>query len=366
MAASPWWRILPAVPAQLDRPDPVTGYGHRENTEGLWLRENRVHVRMNAQGLRDRPRDDEVASGVVRVAVAGDSITEALQVEERDLFTLRAERMLQARHRPVEVLNFGLSGALPLQQLLFVVHRGLPMGIDAAFFVFNARDLASPLMANDSILPAYVENSSGELVIGRAFRQRRSHQLADHWIGHAFFWLVDHSLVANALYVRAKLDVVQAAAPAEMGAQQGETCAAIAAAVAEGERLWGQDVPQGAARRLARFLADVPVMLEGRPAVFVLSGFGRPDDDCQGERQRRRALVDVVRTRLDRAGIGFVDLDAAIAQKLGDQSEYQRMFGFGRKLGRGHLNERGHAVYAQVLTDAIEALLPTWTERQGR
>src|SRR5689334_3808269 len=56
MAVSPWWRILPAVSAQFDAPDPDLGYAHRPNIDGVWVRENTVHLRINAYGLRDRPR----------------------------------------------------------------------------------------------------------------------------------------------------------------------------------------------------------------------------------------------------------------------------------------------------------------------
>jgi hypothetical protein len=362
MAASPWWRVLPAVQALLDRPDAITGYGHRENVEGLWVRENRVPVRMNAQGLRDRPRDDKATPGVVRVAVAGDSITEGLQVEENDLFTLRTERALQARGWPVEVLNFGLTGAHPLQQLLYLMYRGLPMGIDAAVFITRARDFGAPMMADDSIVPGYVENASGELVIGNSFRERRSHRLADRWIGKASTWIIDHSLVAAALYGRVKLGSVDAGSR-DMAGHGLATCPALAENLAPDERLWAKGEPQEAARRLGRLLADVPVVLEGRPAIFALYGFGLPDGDCPVEAERRSALVALIRTRLDRAGIVLVDVDAAVAAKLADRGAYRLMFGFGRTIGRGHLNAFGHEIYSQVLTDVITTRLPALISR---
>src|ERR1700742_1653919 len=102
MAASPWWRVLPAVSAQFDAPDPDTGYAHRPGVEGPWLRENRTFVRINAQGLRDRPRTEAAAPGTIRIGVAGDSITEGFQVDQPDIFTLRAERELNARGVKVE------------------------------------------------------------------------------------------------------------------------------------------------------------------------------------------------------------------------------------------------------------------------
>lgn len=355
MAVSPWWRVLPAVQAQFDGPDAETGYGHRPGVEGLWLRENRAMVRINAQGLRDRPRTPVPAPGVLRIAVAGDSITEALQVEEASLFTLRAEKQLQARGIFAEVLNFGLSGALPLQQLLFVKDRGLPMQIDAAVFIFNAADFLSPLMRTDGILPAYVENRNGELEIGRGYRERRSHRLAERWIGRAFFWGVDHSLVLNALYTRVKMGLLPPMSAAAQPAVATDPCGQADTALATQEQLWRNGAPSWAGRRLERFLADVRELLQGRPVVFILQGLGNPQGGCAVDLERRGRLVELVRAKLESAGVRFVDLSQKISQKLKDPSDFQKMSGFGVHVGDGHLNDFGHEIYADVLTDAIVA-----------
>lgn len=355
MEASPWWRVLPVVHAQFDGPDKEIGYAHRPNVQGLWIRENRAFVRINAQGLRDRPRTQLPAPGTVRIAVAGDSITEALQVDENDLFTLRAEQKLSRHGRDVEVLNFGLSGALPLQQLLFIADRGLPMGIDAAVFIFSAADFFNELMRNDGILPAYVENTSGELVIGRGYRNRRSHRLADQWIGRAFFWLVDYSRVADALYIRAKygfLPVDQAKAPPPVAAR--EACGEIRANIMASQRLWASGEPHWAARRVDRFLSDVPKFLQGKPTIFMLSGIGLPDRACTTETDLRARVVAQARAKIEAAGIAFVDLDMATLAKMGgDEGGFQKLSGFGARLGSGHLNPWGHEIYSEALTDAI-------------
>ena len=354
MEASPWWRVLPAVHAQFDRPDREIGYAHRPNVQGLWIRENRAVVRINAQGLRDRTRTQLPAPGTVRIAVAGDSITEALQVDESDLFTLRAEQKLSSGGQHVEVLNFGLSGALPLQQLLFIADRGLPMGIDAAVFIFSAADLLNEFMRNDRVLPAYVENASGELEIGRGFRNRRSQHLADLWIGHAFFWLVDHSRVANALYIRSKFGFLPAVITKAPAAAAREVCGELHANVMAQQLLWANGEPHWAARRVDRLLSDIPKFLRGKPAIFILSGFGLPDGACPGEADLRARVVVQARAKIEAAGIAFVDLDMVTLAKMGgDESGFQKLGGWGARLGYGHLNSWGHEIYAELLVDAI-------------
>jgi hypothetical protein len=352
---SPWWRVLPAVHAQFDAPDPNLGYAHRPGVRGLWIRENRAFVSINSQGLRDRERTQRPAPGTVRIAVAGDSITEAMQVDENDLFTIRAETGLSRPGHPVEVLNFGLSGALPLQQLLFISERGLPMGIDAAVFIFAISDFLNDFMRDDRVLPAYVEDSAGDLVIGYKFRNRRSQYLADRWVGRAFFWLVDHSRLIDALYIRAKLGFLnteQAAAPRIAG---DSTCSDQHSNLVALDKLWHGE-PQWAARRMDKFLSDVPKYLKERPAMFILRGFSLPDGMCPTDDALRTKVVAEARKKIEAAGIAFVDLDAVTLDKMGgDSTGFQRLGGWGAKLGYGHLNSWGHQIYADVLADAVRS-----------
>jgi hypothetical protein len=353
MAASPWWRVLPTVSTQFDGPDAELGYAHRPNVEGLWVRENRALVRINAQGLRDRPRSNAAEPGTMRIAIAGDSITEALQVDESDLFTLRTEEKLRRMSKNVEVLNFGLSGALPLQQLLFVRSRGLPIGVDAAVFIFSAADFLNPLMRNDHFLPAYVDTPSGDVAVGRSYLERRSHRLAETWVGQTFFWIVDHSLVANAIYTRLKLRLLPDLPTGVTSAAARNVCAELRDNLDAQSRLWGAGEPAWAARRVNRFLSDVPKLLEGRPAVFMLSGFGSPTTRCPAEMQIRAEVVSRARSIIESRGIHFVDLESAILEKMPDENGFHRLGGFGARLGYGHLNPWGHEIYAQVLTEVL-------------
>jgi hypothetical protein len=360
---SPWWRILPAVHAQFDAPDPDLGYAHRPGVRGLWIRENRAFVSINSQGLRDRERAQHPAPGTVRIAVAGDSITEAMQVDESDLFTLRAEKSLSQPSHPIEVLNFGLSGALPLQQLLFVSERGLPLGIDAGVFIFSASDFLNEFMRDDRVLPAYVEDPAGNLVIGHKFRNRRSQHLAELWIGRAFFWLVDHSRLIDALYIRAKFGFLTTDQPAVPRIAGDSTCLDQHANLVALDKLWHGE-PQWATRRVDKFLSDVPKYLKDRPAMFILRGFSLPDGTCPADDSLRTKVVAEARKKIEAAGIAFVDLDAVTLDKMdGDSTGFQRLGGWGARLGYGHLNSWGHQIYADVLSDAIRLHFPQLLRR---
>jgi len=79
-------------------------------------------VRTTTAGLRDREPTVEKPPGTVRIAVLGDSFTEALQVAAEETFWAVLERALQScpayAGRAVEVINFGVGGYGTAQELL--------------------------------------------------------------------------------------------------------------------------------------------------------------------------------------------------------------------------------------------------------
>lgn len=108
-------------------PDPEIGWALRPGASGWSLGESRTHVTINSRGLRDREHTLQKPAGSYRIAVLGDSYTEALNVEvdqawwavlERELADCRALNGLIP-----EVINFGVSGYGTAQELLMLRHR---------------------------------------------------------------------------------------------------------------------------------------------------------------------------------------------------------------------------------------------------
>jgi hypothetical protein len=192
------------------------------------------------------------------------------------------------------------------------------MGIDGAVMNVAADRLLSPMAADDSMVPAYVETASRELAIGRAYRHRRSHRLAERWSGRAFFWLVDHSLVANALYTRVKLGVVNPAVDGPAERPELDRCEQSAALLTTTRGLWRDGQPKAAAVRLDRILQDTRTRLGDRPVVWAVRSFNIPGVECPALHALRRETVALVQARLEGVGIGFLDLDSALTSKLGN------------------------------------------------
>ena len=106
-------RIFDPQPASLYRFSPDTYYEPVPGARFVYrTREFAVPVEYNEFGMRDVARRTEKQPGGLRVALMGDSFVEALQVPLDSTLARRLERALAGRFpgRPVEVLNFGVSG----------------------------------------------------------------------------------------------------------------------------------------------------------------------------------------------------------------------------------------------------------------
>jgi hypothetical protein len=93
--------------------DAEAGWKHRPNYSAWQRQEGEALVETNGDGFRDKARTQEKAAGTFRIAVLGDSFTEAHQVALEEMFTSKLETKLGAcgalAGKKVEVLNFGAS-----------------------------------------------------------------------------------------------------------------------------------------------------------------------------------------------------------------------------------------------------------------
>jgi len=163
--------------------DPVLGWGLRPGA-GAWETEEGVAwSKINSHGYRDRERTLSKPQGVYRVAVLGDSFTEARQVDMDKTFTSLAEVELNQRRclagGPVEVLNFGVPGygtGQELAQLRERVWQFNPDMIVLQFYAGNdmynnyrALNISSPDVAPYFVL------KDGKLELDNSFRQGRAY-----------------------------------------------------------------------------------------------------------------------------------------------------------------------------------------------
>ena len=141
-------RLLTDPSTRLTERDPVVGQRNLRSFSGEVFNAEagrRVPVRFNSVGFRGPEWSVEKPPGVRRIAILGDSMVAALGVDEDSTMAQQLEAMLNREHPAIrwEVLNFGVSGASPGQELVLyreVVARYNPDVVVEAFFVGN--DLA--------------------------------------------------------------------------------------------------------------------------------------------------------------------------------------------------------------------------------
>jgi len=165
---------------QLYAPSVERGWVLRAGVSGVVSTETPQKIRINSHGFRDRERSFEKPADTVRIAVLGNSWTEALQVPQERTYTAVLEKALNEGScfdgKRVEVLNFGVAGYSTAQELLMLRQEVWKYSPDIILLAFYpARDIANNVRelnnaANPEQSPYYV-NRGGRLEEDDRFRE---------------------------------------------------------------------------------------------------------------------------------------------------------------------------------------------------
>ena len=347
------------------QPDHNLGWTLRPNLEAWFTTEGRAFVETNSRGLRDREHALDKPANVYRIAVLGDSYSEAMQVpREQAYWALLPERLAACGFAPgktVEVVNFGVSGYGTAQALRMLESRAAAYRPDLVLLQFtNGNDVSdnSRALTAEKGRPFYRVLADGSLAADDSFAAARAFERRSSFTATAGRRLSDHfRLVQLARMVRQhgllRPDGLVATASAreativEEGLDRGALAPPRDAAWEEAwqvtEALIGR-IAYAASRHGARFLAfTVPY------AVQV-----HPDPEVRAAVRDRLGVKDLLYpdTRLaefgKRTGTPVLPLAPAM-QKLADQrgSYFHGFDNVG--LGRGHWNAEGHAMAAELI-----------------
>jgi len=164
-------------------PDPIVGYAHKPYAEGWWEKEGRAYIHISSAGLRDREHTKEKPSGTFRVAVIGDSYTEALQVPIEQTYWAIAEEKLggcrSLKSQQIEVMNFGVSGYGTAQERLLLQRKVWDYAPDLillAFFTGNDIRDNSLALSGDQMRP-YFAMQDGGLSVDTRFRRTLTYRM---------------------------------------------------------------------------------------------------------------------------------------------------------------------------------------------
>lgn len=160
--------------------DVVTGWSGLPGASAWYRTEGEAFVKNNSAGFRDRERSVEKPPGVYRVAMLGDSFTQAMSVSLEKSFTAVAESELTGCSKTgggprFEVLNFGIAGFGTAQEYLLLRTRVTAYHPDlvlVAFFTGNDVVDNSRALSVDPLKPYFVLQD-GRLILDESFRTSR-------------------------------------------------------------------------------------------------------------------------------------------------------------------------------------------------
>jgi lysophospholipase L1-like esterase len=168
-------------------PDQNLGVAHNPGTQGWYRDEGNAFVRINSDGLRGPERAKTKPPGTVRIALLGDSFTEAVQVPLEDTFGSVLEKQLadcpRLKGLRVEVINFGVSGYGTGQELLMLRRHVWEYSPDLVVLAFlTANDVSDNSFTLSSSEPGsqerpYFEYHEGSLVLDNSFRDSSRFQI---------------------------------------------------------------------------------------------------------------------------------------------------------------------------------------------
>jgi len=350
---------------QLYRPSRDRGWTLRPNASGVVTGENKQEVRINNLGFRDRERNYEKPPETFRVAVLGNSWTEALQVPLEKTYPAVLEAELRRNGcfdgKRIEVLNFGVAGYSTGQELLLLQQEAWKYKPDVVLLAFYpARDIANNVRelnnaANPEQSPYYIYRDD-RLIEDTAFRELPTLQPRQIALQEMRYSANEHVRLlqaVNALQRSAKLRLATATVKEraeKFGAENLEytiyappTSGAMREAwrVTEGLLAMMRDEvnAHGAAFRV--------VVLATRPQVL-------PDAEKRAELQRKLGVTDFsyADQRLLEFGARENIPVTLLSRHLSAYAEAHHVYlnGFNEhNWGSGHWNETGHRLAAEAI-----------------
>lgn len=349
--------------------DADRGWRHPPGLDFRWREEGDSWVRTNGEGYRDADRRREKDAGTFRIAVLGDSMTAAFEVDVRKSFPAVLEDGLNAKEgaRRAEVLNFGVRAYGTLQEWMTFNKHAKAYSPDVVLLAFFSNDLAenSKELGGDPDFPYLVERG-GEWAVEKDFSRSRYRAKSESRRVALKEWLRSRCRVYQLLshlklmlthpehFVRvtgklspdkpleAALGVTAGRAAAARGPDPGE---ARAWAVTERIlRMLKRDVEAGGAELAVLFVPD--------------PGQAFPDARARREYSERLGTrsPDRIERELGRAcarlGIRFLSYTRAF-QSAADANK-RCHHGFSNSvLCGGHLNVAGHRLLGELLSADI-------------
>jgi hypothetical protein len=360
--------------------DSYRGFALQPGVEGHYQREGESYVRINSDGLRDREHAKPKPADTVRIAVLGDSFSEAMHVPMDQTFWSLLERKLQECNafpgKQVEVINFGVSGYGTAQELITLRQKVWDYSPDLvvlAFTTYNDIYDNSRALSRTEEVPYFVYRN-GQLVYDDSFRNSRTYQQRDSKLNRFGRWIHNSLRVVQLVhYVQfvAKLKFTDWKNKRRLAAAQAKPSAGTPVTVRNAEDIGidnmiyiepRDDNWQQAWRVTEGLIRQMRDDVKQKNARFLLVTLSNAIQVYPDPLVRQRFLQHVgadtilypnlrLKTMAEREQIEFLDL-AQPMQLYSDQSKVF-LHGFGSDLGNGHWNASGHKLAAELIAQKL-------------
>jgi hypothetical protein len=164
-------RIFQLTPDTFLQADSRTGVWHIPNKEGIYFRKDvpKIPVHINSQGLRDYEYPYQKGENTYRIALLGDSFTQAIQIPLEDTYQQILENMLNSGRMSThfEVINYGIGGFGTTHEYFVFLHHVLEYRPDMVLLGFTfENDIFenSPILNGRKYLPYLVIGENNTLV----------------------------------------------------------------------------------------------------------------------------------------------------------------------------------------------------------
>lgn len=329
--------------------DRERGFSLRPGAEGVWSREGRGSVRINQAGFRGAEVFDAPAPGVLRIAVLGDSFTEALQVDEQDTFVKLLQAYLSAdtscplrRNFPggVEALNFGVGAYGTGQQLLTWRHlakRYKPDLVILAVFPGNDFTDNEPIPRQDR--PVFLLDRNDQLQIDQRFRDTTAFRWRLSLPGRFIDRLMNHSRLLQLVNEAKNRFASRSSSPGSVSPVTSRAS----------ERAW---------KLTDRLIGTLTSEVRADGALFAVISTSAPEQVWPNVQERPAkpfAKEKRLAALLAKRSVPYLPLGPAL-QRQADRDRLV-LHGFqGQDPGHGHWNTTGHRLAAAALTPWVCSL----------